>query len=169
MEKHPGAFGSLSVSGDVGNDHCGHLRPSAPQLLTSTSLSDLKERFEQEDMATNGVNGHTNGTNGLQKGLEGYSIPQETQKILENGILNNPLIAHNLPKGITEAAAKVRFEGSDKPSIPINWRFAESISALKGFEAAMVNVLLQRKYNILPQEAIINTLATASLLYSIVY
>ena len=118
-------------------------------------------------MATNGANGYFNGTNYLQKGPEGYSIPQETQKIFEDGILNNPLIAPTLPKGIAEAAAKVRFEGSDKPSIPINWRFAESISALKGFEAAMINVLLQCKYNISPQEAIVNTSVTTSLLHSI--
>ncbi|KAF1349427.1 hypothetical protein EJ07DRAFT_159778 [Lizonia empirigonia] len=58
---------------------------------------------------------------------------------------------------LAEAAAKVRFEGTDKPSIPISWRFAESISALKGLEAAMTNVLLQRKYGLEPQEAVINT------------
>ncbi|XPS72553.1 hypothetical protein M3J09_004716 [Ascochyta lentis] len=62
-----------------------------------------------------------------------------------------------LPAGIAEAAGKVRFEGTSKPSIPINWRFAESMSALKGLEAAMVNVLLQRKYGLEPQEAVINT------------
>ena len=108
-------------------------------------------------MATNGVNGHTDGTNGVQKSLETYSIPSETQKVFENGMINNPLIASTLPKGIAEAAAKVRFEGTDKPSIPINWRFAESISALKGLEAAMINVLLQRKYGVEAQEAVINT------------
>ncbi|KAF2628901.1 CoA-transferase family III [Macroventuria anomochaeta] len=111
-------------------------------------------------MATNGVNGYLGGTNGtkdVEKSLEDYSIPQETKSVFENGILNNPLIASTLPKGIAEAAAKVRFEGVDKPSIPINWRFAESISALKGLEAAMINVLLQRKYGLEPQEAVINT------------
>jgi hypothetical protein len=111
-------------------------------------------------MTTNGMKSHTNGangSNGVQKSLEAYSIPQETQKVFEDGILNNPLIASTLPKGIAEAATKVHFEGTDKPSIPINWRFAESISALKGLEAAMINVLLQRKYGVEPQEAIINT------------
>lgn len=111
-------------------------------------------------MAINGVNGHTNGvngTNGVEKSLDDYSIPQETQKLFEEGILNHPLIGPTLPDGIAQAAAKVRFEGSSKPSIPINWRFAESISALKGLEASMINVLLERKYGVEPQEAVINT------------
>jgi hypothetical protein len=86
-----------------------------------------------------------------------YSIPRETRKIFENGILRNPLIASTLPKEIEECSKSIRFEGTDKPSIPINWRFAESISALKGLEAAMVNVLLKQKYGIEPQEAVINT------------
>lgn len=111
-------------------------------------------------MASNGVNSHSNGTNGtdnMHKTLDTYSIPDETRRVFANGILNNPLIASTLPKGIVEAASKVRFEGSDKPSIPINWRFAESISALKGLEAAMINVLLQQKYRVEAQEAVINT------------
>lgn len=111
-------------------------------------------------MGTNRANSHTNGvdgTNGAQNAVETYSIPAEAQLVFKNGILNNPLIATTLPQGIAEAALKVRFEGSDKPSIPINWRFAESISALKGLEAAMVNVLLQRKYGVEAQEAVVNT------------
>lgn len=111
-------------------------------------------------MSTQNVNSHSNGANGAngtQKSLETYSIPQETQRVFEEGILNNPLIASTLPKDIASAAAKIRFEGSNKPSIPINWRFAESISALKGLEASMINVLLQRKYSLAPQEAVINT------------
>lgn len=86
-----------------------------------------------------------------------YSIPQETLKVFRNGILNNPLIAHMLPEDITQCASTVHFTGTDQPSLPINWRFAESISALKGLEAAMTNVLLKRKYNLEPQEAVINT------------
>jgi hypothetical protein len=86
-----------------------------------------------------------------------YSIPEQTQKLFQEGILQNPLIASTLPKEIQEAARMVHFEGTSKPSIPINWRFAESISALKGFEAATLNVLLKRKYGLQPQEAVINT------------
>jgi len=108
-------------------------------------------------MATDAVTSHTNGANGVNCKEATYSIPQETQKIFQDGILNNPLIAPTLPKDVGECARPVRFEGSDRPSIPINWRFAESISALKSLEAAMVNVLLKRKYNLEPQEAVINT------------
>ena len=108
-------------------------------------------------MVTNGTNGHMKSTNGVNSKTTSYSIPQATQRIFEDGILNNSLIASTLPKDIEECAKRVRFEGSDKPSIPINWRFAESISALKGLEAAMVNVFLKRKYGLQPQEAVINT------------
>jgi hypothetical protein len=105
-------------------------------------------------MTNHGVNSGTNGVNGREVI---YSIPQETQKIFQDGILHNPLIASTLPNGIEEAARSVRFEGADTPSIPINWRFAESIAALKGLEAAMTNVLLKRKYGVEPLEAVINT------------
>ena len=117
-------------------------------------------------MATNGAEKCENGThvtNGASKSLETYSVPKETQRIFIDGILNNPLIASTLPHGIAEAAAKVRFEGTSKPSIPINWRFAESVSALKGLEASMINVLLSRKYGLPAQEAVINTSVTRPL------
>lgn len=115
---------------------------------------------KEQEMATNGAGKCGNGThvtNRASKSLETYSVPEETQRVFIDGILNNPLIASTLPHGIAEAAAKVRFEGTSKPSIPINWRFAESISALKGLEASMINVLLSRKYSLPAQEAVINT------------
>ncbi len=34
----------------------------------------------------------------------------------------------------TSSLNKVKFVGSDAPSIPINWRFAESVASLKGLE-----------------------------------
>jgi hypothetical protein len=86
-----------------------------------------------------------------------YSIPKATQEILQNGLLNNPLIANTLPPEIHGCARKIHFIGTDKPRIPVNWRFAESIASLKGLEAAMINVLLQRKYGVEPQDVIINT------------
>lgn len=101
-------------------------------------------------MTTNGVNGHA-------QDVATYSIPKETEKVFHEGILNNPLISSSLPDEFKECAKKVEFVGTEKPSIPINWRFAESISALKGYEAAMVNVLLKRKYGVEPQRAVINT------------
>jgi hypothetical protein len=86
-----------------------------------------------------------------------YSIPLTTAQILQTGLLQNPLIAPTLPPEISECAAPIRFVGTDKPSIPINWKFAESIASLKGLEAAMINVLLKRKYGVEPQEVVIDT------------
>lgn len=100
---------------------------------------------------------HGSGANGVNGKMQIYSIPDETRKVFQDGILRNPLIAPTLPDDIEECARVVRFEGTDRPSVPINWRFAESISALKGLEAAMVNVLLKKKYGMEPQEAVINT------------
>jgi hypothetical protein len=75
--------------------------------------------------------------------------------VFKEGILNNPKI--KLPAESKEAATKITFEGSDLPVLPINWRFAESISSLKGMEAVFVNTILQRKYGVKPAEVVINT------------
>lgn len=85
-----------------------------------------------------------------------YSTPIESRKIFEKEILENPLLP-NLPKEINEVSKLVRFEGNEKPSIPVNWRFAESISALKAFEASLLIVLLIRKYETEPVKVNINT------------
>ncbi|OCK85885.1 alpha-methylacyl-CoA racemase [Lepidopterella palustris CBS 459.81] len=102
-------------------------------------------------------NGHAEHANGVNRHFTGYSVPQETKELFLNGIILNPLIAPTLPSNIEECAEKVHFEGNNKPSIPINWRFAESISSLKGLEAAMINALLRSKYGIEPQKVIVNT------------
>ncbi|KAF8152807.1 hypothetical protein BJ912DRAFT_492081 [Pholiota molesta] len=75
--------------------------------------------------------------------MEGYSVPREAQNVFLNGIIFNPLHS-SAPEEIKEAAQYIDYIGSSSPSIPINWRFAESIAALKGFEGAMLNVLLKR-------------------------
>ncbi|KAF3294222.1 hypothetical protein TWF132_003653 [Orbilia oligospora] len=85
-----------------------------------------------------------------------YSIPQEALKLLKEGILENPLMG-NLPKELQSLSKHLHFEGSDKPSVPINWRFAESISALKGFEALMLNLLIAKKYETQPLDITIDT------------
>ncbi|OLN97832.1 Succinyl-CoA-L-malate CoA-transferase beta subunit [Colletotrichum chlorophyti] len=92
-----------------------------------------------------------------------YSVPQETEAVFRNGILNNPLMK-DLSGDLKSLAQNVKFEGSSKPSVPINWRFAESISALKAFEATMLNRLLLKKYNVDPVNITINT-DHASLFY----
>ncbi|KAA8650766.1 uncharacterized protein ATNIH1004_003455 [Aspergillus tanneri] len=53
----------------------------------------------------------------------------------------NPLLSH-LRAELKDLSKKVHFEGNAKPSIPINWRFAESISALKGLKATMIKLLV---------------------------
>jgi hypothetical protein len=88
---------------------------------------------------------------------ETYSVPEQTRKLFEDGILQNPLISKSLPPESLKYGEKVKFVGSKAPSIPINWRFAESISSLKGLEATLLNVLLARKYGVEPQEVVINT------------
>jgi crotonobetainyl-CoA:carnitine CoA-transferase CaiB-like acyl-CoA transferase len=102
-----------------------------------------------------------NGVNGtLSNGTENepnYSIPFEAATVLRNGLLSNPLISKDLPPESLAASTSIKFTGSDTPSLPINWRFAESVSALKALEAIIVNVLLQRKYGLEPQEVEINT------------
>jgi hypothetical protein len=86
-----------------------------------------------------------------------YSVPHQAQLVFEEGILNNPLIAKDLPKDAKELGNKIRFDGSEAPSVPINWRFAESVSALKGLEAVMILSLIRKKYQTEVQEVAINT------------
>jgi crotonobetainyl-CoA:carnitine CoA-transferase CaiB-like acyl-CoA transferase len=86
-----------------------------------------------------------------------YSVPSEARKIYQGGILKNPLIAKDLPREIHEFSNSVHFEGSDLPSIPINWRFAESAASLKALEASLIAALLERKYNRKVASVTINT------------
>ncbi|KAK3707851.1 hypothetical protein LTR37_011853 [Vermiconidia calcicola] len=85
-----------------------------------------------------------------------YSVPAEAQKLFDREILDNPLIP-SLPQEIKEAGKLVNFTGNDSPSIPINWRFAESVSAMKAFEASMLNVLRAKKYGTNFSEVSIDT------------
>ncbi|RAL16070.1 alpha methylacyl-CoA racemase [Aspergillus homomorphus CBS 101889] len=89
--------------------------------------------------------------------LEEYSLPNEAAELLRKGILQNPLLASNVPADGNTLAAFVEFSGNAKPSIPVNWRFAESISALKGLEALWLNALLRSKYNREPVHVQIDT------------
>lgn len=77
-----------------------------------------------------------------------YSIPQEARIILEHGILNNPKIARYLPREVADFASKVSIVGNAAPSIPVSWRFAESATALKAFEACLIATLVKRKYRV---------------------
>lgn len=86
-----------------------------------------------------------------------YSVPEETKRVFQQGILENPTMIPNLPKDIQEHAKKIRFEGQNAPTMPINWRFAESISSIKALEATVLLSLLKKKYDVEPTEIIINT------------
>lgn len=87
-----------------------------------------------------------------------YSVPKESKKLLLDGLIHNKLHA-SAPAEIKEAAKYVEYIGSSLPVVPMNWRFAESISAIKGFQAAMINVLLKQKYDLQYQKVVINTYA----------
>lgn len=85
-----------------------------------------------------------------------YSVPGESGILFRQGILENPRMQF-LPPELRDLSRLVHFEGNALPSIPVNWRWAESISALKALEATMLNLLLQLKYKILPVEVTIHT------------
>jgi hypothetical protein len=88
--------------------------------------------------------------------VEDYSVPHEAAQLLLTSIVKNPL-HKDLPGNAAELCKYVKFVSNSEPSIPINWRFAESIAALKGFEAVMLNNLLGQRYGIDPVEVTINT------------
>ena len=86
-----------------------------------------------------------------------YSVVDHSYKLLNAGILDNPVIQKLLPvKAAREYAQRIKFEGNQAPAIPVNWRFAESIAALKATEGIMMNALLEQKYGVEPQEVVIN-------------
>ncbi|KAL0933770.1 putative alpha methylacyl-CoA racemase [Colletotrichum truncatum] len=88
--------------------------------------------------------------------LADYSVPQEAKAAFVTGILENPLMK-DLPADLRSLAQHVKFEGSSKPSVPMNWKFAESTAALKALEATLLNRLLMKKYNAEPADVVINT------------
>lgn len=86
-----------------------------------------------------------------------YSVPAEAERVFKTGIIANPLIAKDLPLDVEKYAKLVKFVGNGKPNIPINWRFAESISALKALESIWINNLLVEKYKEEPKAVVIDT------------
>lgn len=86
-----------------------------------------------------------------------YSVPAEARKVLEEGIFQNPKLKSILPVGTEDFASRITFTGNNAPSIPVNWRFAESAAAMKGLEACVVAQLVKRKYGIDIPNATINS------------
>ena len=107
------------------------------------------------NMAPALVNG--NSDQHLTNGSSQYSVVEETSKVFQNKIVSDVRIAKDLPEEINEAANKVHFVGSPEPSLPINWRFSEAVASLKGLEAALLNVFLNRKYKTKLQDVTIDT------------
>lgn len=90
-----------------------------------------------------------------------YSTPAESKRIFLEGIAQNTLLP-SLPRKFAQCAELVHLHGNAAPSIPVNWRWAESISALKALEATMVNCLLMDKFKVEPIGVSINTYVTNS-------
>jgi crotonobetainyl-CoA:carnitine CoA-transferase CaiB-like acyl-CoA transferase len=113
---------------------------SKPNGLASAHAKDATNVSTQEV-----TNGHAT-----------WNLIDESCKLLQAGILDNPLINKSLPKDAAIYASKVKFTGHTYPAIPIPWRFAESVSTLKALEAIMVGGLLKAKYGVEPQDVEIN-------------
>ncbi|KIX08137.1 uncharacterized protein Z518_02793 [Rhinocladiella mackenziei CBS 650.93] len=86
-----------------------------------------------------------------------YSVPEEAGKVFIEGIANNPKLTSLLPEDVFAFASRIKLVGNDSPSIPINWRFAESATALKMLEACMIAKLVEKKYGTKLSGATINT------------
>jgi hypothetical protein len=96
--------------------------------------------------------------------VDAYSIVDETAKVFRESILENPLVKQHLVEGLEKYAAFISFAGSPKPVLPVNWRFAESVSSLKALEGTYVNAILDKVYGVSPQKAVINTLVLVQIL-----
>jgi hypothetical protein len=94
---------------------------------------------------------------GVDGDVSSYSVPHEAEKVFHEGIFSNDLITQDLPKEVKETTRKVQFTGTDLPSIPINWRFAESAAALKALGAGVIGALLKKKYGVDAPTTEINT------------
>lgn len=99
----------------------------------------------------------------------GYSVPNEAKEVFRRGILDNPLIKPYLPEGWETHVEKIRFQGTAKPAIPINWRFAEGVSALQAYVALLINAIIQRRYGVDTAEVEIDTYGWPALCLSLPY
>lgn len=107
------------------------------------------------------TNGHSKdatdiSTQEVTNGSSGWNLIDESYKLLQTGILDNPLINKSLPKDASTFASKITFTGHTKPAIPIPWRFGESVATLKALEAIMIGGLLKAKYGVEAQPIEIN-------------
>lgn len=132
-------------------------RPPVPPLSVTTSARDCRVAFVWSFICKDQFRRRTTSPQRITMcSPSAYSVPREAEALFQQGILENPLMQY-LPASLKELSRFVRFEGNALPSIPVNWRWAESISALKALEATMLNYLLILKYKISPVEVTINT------------
>ncbi|KAI9306524.1 putative L-carnitine dehydratase [Cunninghamella echinulata] len=85
-----------------------------------------------------------------------YNLQEECMNLFHSSIIDNDKVTYSSDLKQL-ASTKLRFEGSQQPGIPINWRFAESISVLKAFEGLSILDLVQKKYNTTIDNITINT------------
>jgi hypothetical protein len=76
-------------------------------------------------------------------------------RVLKCKVMSGKMIAKMI--ALKETTRKVQFTGTDLPSIPINWRFAESAAALKALGAGVIGALLKKKYGVDAPTTEINT------------
>ncbi|KAI8716390.1 hypothetical protein NCS52_00932600 [Fusarium sp. LHS14.1] len=100
------------------------------------------------------------------RGVQVYSVPTSAADVYKHGILGNPLISKDLPLEVRNGTTAIDFTGSDNPSLPVNWRFIEAVSSLKALEAALVDVILQRRHDLDPHQITINTDHASLFLFS---
>ena len=86
-----------------------------------------------------------------------YSVPLNARRVFEEGILHNARLQNYLPPEAVEFSRQVTFVGNNEPSIPVNWRFAESAAALKALEASLIAGLMKKKEGLSVEGATINT------------
>ncbi|KAJ5717849.1 hypothetical protein N7488_003495 [Penicillium malachiteum] len=86
-----------------------------------------------------------------------YPVPCSAQRVFQQGILENANINKYLPPDVSEFASQIAFSGDSEPSIPVNWRFAESAAALKALEATLIAALMKRKFDLPFQGATTDT------------
>ena len=86
-----------------------------------------------------------------------YSVPEECKGLLLQEISRKASESSTFPRECTNWGDLVTYQGTASPSIPINWRLAESVATLKGLEAVLINALVQRKYGEEPKPVVINT------------
>ncbi|KAI9307182.1 putative L-carnitine dehydratase [Cunninghamella echinulata] len=88
--------------------------------------------------------------------MNNFNLQEECTKLFHSSIINNDKVKYTSDLKQL-ASTKLRFEGTQKPGIPINWRYAESISVLKAFEGLSLLDLVEKKYNTTIDHITINT------------